>query len=189
MNPIITNNMNYIIIAVLIVFVIYIITIYNRLVVLKTNRENAFSDIDVQLKQRHDLIPQIVNSVKGYMKHEEKILTEITEARSQTMQSKSINDKIKSESNLDKAMMNLFAVAENYPDIKANQNFLQLQSELSDIENKISASRRFFNSATKEYNIFIKTFPSNIVASTFGFSKEEFYEIDKSEKEPVEVKF
>ena len=137
-----------IIIAVIVLLVLWIIGIYNNLVGLRNNRENAFANIDVQLKQRHDLIPQLVATVKGYAAHEKEVFEKVTEARTAAMNATTINDKIAAENQLSNAMLNLKAVAEAYPDLKANQNFMQLQTEVSDIENKLAAVRRFFNSAT-----------------------------------------
>lgn len=180
--------------AILAVIVIYAISLYNKIIRMKQTRENAFSDIDVQLKERHNLIPNLVNTVKGYAEHEDKILTQVTEARSRAMSGGgSVGDVAKAESALGAAMMNLMAVAENYPDLKADQNFAKLQDELSNLEQKIAAARRFFNSATKEYNISIQMFPAVLLANMFGFSEEEFFELDEAEKEaasqPPEVNF
>lgn len=179
-----------IIAAVAIVF----ITIYNRLVALKQKRSNAFSDIDVQLQQRYDLIPNLVNTVKGYAEHEKTILENVTEARASVGQARGAGaERIEAENMLSRSLMNLFAVAENYPDLKADANFRQLQSELADIENKISAARRFFNSATSEYNTAIQQFPANMIAAKFGFYEEPFFEIEEAMAEEVkktpEVKF
>lgn len=179
-------------IIVIALLVIYIISIYNNLVKLRLRRENAFADIDVQLKQRHDLIPQLVNSVKGYMQHEEGVLTKITAARSRAMGATSIDDKISAENDLTRALGGLNVQVEAYPDLKANQNFMQLQGEISDIENKLAAVRRFFNSATKELNTAIQVFPNNIFASMFGFKNERMFELGEDratiEKAP-EIKF
>lgn len=172
--------------------IFYLIAIYNRLVTLRLNRENAFADIDVQLKQRHDLIPQLIDTVKWAKNFEEKVLTKVTEARSKAMWAWNIDEKIKSEKMLWLALSWLFAVAEAYPDLKSNQNFLQLQWEISDIENKLAAARRFFNSATKELNEAVQHFPSNIVAWMFWFRTEEFFDVDEDrevmEKAP-KIKF
>ena len=138
--------------AVLFVLFLMAISIYNRLVRLRNNREQAFADIDVQLKMRHDLIPQLVETVRGYMKHERELLTEITEARAGAMKASTIDDKIAAENRLSNALQGLKVSVEAYPDLKANQNFLKLQDEVSDVENKLAAARRFFNSATKELN-------------------------------------
>ena len=141
-----------IILIVVAILVLWCVGIYNNLVKLRNNRENAFANIDVQLKQRHDLIPQLVATVKGYASHEKELLTRVTEARSAAMGATSINDKIQAENMLSSALSGLKVSLEAYPDLKANQNFLQLQGEISDIENKLAASRRFFNSTTKELN-------------------------------------
>jgi LemA protein len=181
-----------IVVGVIVLIVLFIISIYNKLVALRNRRENAFADIDVQLKQRHDLIPQLVNTVKGYMKHEEGVLTRITEARSRAMGAGSIDDKIAAENQLTTALSGLKVSVEAYPDLKANQNFMQLQTEISDIENKLAAVRRFFNSATRELNTAIESFPNNILAGMFGFKREMMFDLGEErttvEKAP-EVKF
>ena len=153
------------------------ISLYNRLVKLRNNREQAFADVDVQLKQRHDLIPQLVDSVKGYMGHERGVLTEITEARTNAMKATTINEKIAAETKLSTALDGLKVSVEAYPDLKASQNFMDLQNEISDIENKIAAARRFFNSATKELNIATELFPSNLIATLFNFKREPMFEL------------
>ncbi len=170
------------IVAIIAVLALIVIGIYNRLVRLRMARENAFADIDVQLKQRHDLIPQLVSAVKGYMNHEEKVLTRITEARNQAMGARTIDDKIAAEQHLSSALGGLKFQVEAYPDLKASQNFIQLQNEMSDIENKLAAARRFFNSATKEINTAVQTFPANIFAGMFGFKVEPFFDLG-SERE------
>ena len=179
-------NALYIILGLAAIIIIWAIGIYNKLVALRENRENAFADIDVQLKQRHDLIPQLINTVKWAKDFEEKVLTKVTEARASAMWARSVNDKIKSETALAWALSGFFAVAESYPDIKSNQNFLQLQWEVSDIENKLAASRRFFNSATKELNVQVQTFPAIVIANSFGFGQEIFFEIDENKREELE---
>ena len=171
----------YIWVWLLVLLIIIVISIYNNLVSLRENRENAFADIDVQLKQRHDLIPQLLNTVKWAKDFEHKVLTEVTEARTRAMWAKSIDEKIVAERGMQTALAWFFAVAENYPDIKSNQNFLQFQNEISDIENKLAAVRRFFNSSTKEYNIWTKTFPAIIIAWMFWFKEEIFFEVDNRE--------
>jgi len=173
----------WILLWVLVVLWIWMVALYNNLITLKTNRENAFADIDVQLKLRFDLVPNIVNTVKGYAKHEKDTLKQLTEARTWFMNAKSIESKVAANNELTWALRTLFAVAENYPELKANENFLNLQNELADIENKLAASRRYFNSASKEYNIAIQTFPSVLIANTFGFKKAEYFELDSEEKE------
>jgi LemA protein len=176
------QNWNLVIIVLAIIG--YVVMLYNRLVALRQKRLNAFSDIDVQLKQRFDVIPNLVETVKGYAKHEEGVFKEVTEARARVGQSSGAGeDRMAAEGLLGKAMMNLFAVAEAYPDLKADTNFLRLQEELSDIENKIAAARRFFNNATSEYNTSIQQVPSNIIANMFNFKEEPFFELDEAEKE------
>ncbi len=150
---------------------------YNRLVKLRNNRENAFADIDVQLKQRLDLIPQLVEAVKAYMKHESTVLTEITKARASAIEAKGIDEKIAADGKLSSALQGLRVAVEAYPDLKASQNFMQLQGEIADIENKLAAARRFFNSATKELNNAVETFPSNLLAGMFGFKRETMYDL------------
>ncbi|MCX6302069.1 MAG: LemA family protein [Bacteroidia bacterium] len=181
-----------VILGLIVLFVMWAISLYNRLVKLRNNREQAFADVDVQLKQRHDLIPQLVESVRGYMQHERGVLTEITEARANAMKATSINEKIQAETRLSSALDGLKVSVEAYPDLKASQNFLDLQNEISDIENKIAAARRFFNSATKELNVATEVFPSNIVATLFNFKREPMFELgDQREavEQPPQIKF
>ena len=158
------------------------IVCYNNLVKLRNNRENAFANIDVQLKQRHDLIPQLVAAVKGYAAHEKETLAMVTNARAAAMGATSINDKIAAENALSTALAGLRVSLEAYPDLKANQNFLQLQGEIADVENKLAATRRFFNSTTKELNNAVQTFPSNLLAGIFGFHKEPMFEIPQQDR-------
>lgn len=166
--------------------VIFVIFIYNRLVALRQQRENAFSDIDVQLKQRFNLVPQLVESVKGYAKHEKEVFENVTEARAQVGGTSGAGEgRMKAEGLLGGALMGLLAVAEDYPDLQADQNFRQLMGELSDIENKIAAARRFFNSATNELNTAVQQFPANIIAGMFGFDTQPFFEIDEAEEKLV----
>jgi LemA protein len=181
-----------IILGIIVLLVIWIISLYNRLVKLRNNREQAFADVDVQLKQRHDMIPQLVDAVKGYMQHERGVLTEITEARSAAMKASSINDKIAAENRLSTALDGLKIAVEAYPDLKASQNFLDLQNEISDIENKIAAARRFFNTATKELNVATEVFPSNIVATLFNFKREPLFDLGEQRsaaEQPPKISF
>ena len=171
-----------IILVVIVLLIIWAISLYNNLVKLRNNRENAFANIDVQLKQRHDLIPQLDSTVKGYATHEREVLQKVTEARSAAMGATTINDKINAENALSSALAGLKVSLEAYPELKANQNFLQLQSEIADVENKLAAVRRFFNSTTRELNNAVQTFPSNIFAKMFGFSKEPMFEVPKEER-------
>lgn len=182
-----------VIVGIVILIVIWVISLYNGLVKLRNRRQNAFADIDVQLRQRHDLIPQLVETVKGYASHEKELLLRVTEARTAAMAAGSIDDKIKAEQQLTAALQGLKVQVEAYPDLKANQNFLQLQEELSDIENKLAASRRFFNGATTEYNNAVESFPGNLVARNFGFQRELFFDLGtdtrKQMEEPPKINF
>ena len=171
-----------IIIGIIIRIVFWCISIYNNLVKLRNNRENAFANIDVQLKQRFDLVPQLVATVKGYATHEKELLENITAARSAGMSATTIDEKIKADQMMTSALAGLKVSVEAYPDLKANQNFLNLQSELADIENKLAAVRRFFNSATKELNNAVQMFPGNIVAGMFGFHTETMFEISAEQR-------
>jgi LemA protein len=187
------KNMSQNLIIFLAVTAIILIILYNRIVALLQKRNQAFSDIDIQLKLRYDLIPNLVETVKGYMIHEKNVLENITNARTQAMNTKDIGERAQAEAALGSAITSLLAVAENYPNLKANENFIALQSELSDIENKVAAARRFFNNATGEFNTAIQQFPSVIIARIFGFHAEVFFEVSKQEKQqieqPVQVKF
>lgn len=179
--------MGLIILIIAVVLVLMAVGLYNRLVKLRNNRENAFADIDVQLKQRLDLIPQLVEAVKGYMKHESSVLTEITKARTNALQATTINEKIAAETQLSGALQGLKVAVEAYPDLKANQSFIQLQEEISDIENKLAAARRFFNGATRELNNAVETFPSNIVAGMFGFHREPMFDLGNERSQAEET--
>jgi LemA protein len=182
-----------IILAIAAVIAIWLVSLYNSLVKLRNNRENSFADIDVQLRQRHDLIPQLVDAVKGYMKHESTVLTDVTNARANALKATGISDKIAAENQLSSALRGLQVAVEAYPDLKASQNFMNLQEEISDVENKLAAARRFFNSATKEYNNAVEVFPSNIIAGTYGFKKEIMFDLGNEGREqmeqPPDVKF
>ena len=182
----------YIIIAVVVVGILAVVLIYNSLVALKNRTEEAWADIDVQLKRRYDLIPNLVNAVKGYMTHEAGTLAKVTEARTQAMNAGSVQDQAQAENMLTGALKSVFALAENYPDLKANTNFLELQRELADTENKIQAARRFYNANVRDLNTKIDTFPSNLIASSFKFIKRDFFELSEGEAEarnPVAVNF
>jgi LemA protein len=182
-----------IVLAIIVLIAIWVISLYNGLVKLRNRRQNAFADIDVQLRQRHDLVPQLVETVKGYASHEKELLLRVTEARTAAMAAGSIDDKIKAEQQLTAALQGLKVQVEAYPDLKANQNFLQLQEELSDIENKLAASRRFFNGATTEYNNAVESFPGNLIARNFGFQRELFFDLGtdtrKQMEEPPKINF
>lgn len=179
-----------IVIVIVIVFALWLIAAFNRLVRFRFRVREAWSDIDVQLKRRHDLIPNLVEAVKGYMAHEKSVFEKVTEARTQAMSAKGTNERQQAENVLSGTLKTLFAVSENYPQLKANENFLHLQQELTDTENKIQAARRFYNANVMEYNTAIEVFPTNLIAGTFGFTKEEFFEIEsEDERGPVSVKF
>lgn len=177
--------------VVLLILVVFFIGTYNGLVKLRTRVEEAWSDITVQLKRRTDLIPNLVNSVKGYATHEKEVFEKVTEARSAIMNAHGVADTAEAENMLQGALKSLFAVAEAYPDLKANQNFMHLQQELVDTEDKIQAARRFYNGGVRDLNIKIDMFPANMVAGMFGFKKAEFFEVqDRAAIEnPVEVQF
>lgn len=170
-----------------------VIVLYNRLVALRQNRGQAFSDIDVQLKQRLDLIPPLVETVKGYAAHETNLFQQVTAARAGVQGASTQEQRLAAETVMGRVMTGFYAVAENYPALKADANFQKLMSELSDIENKIAAARRFFNNATSEYNTTVQQFPANLIAGWFGFREEAFFEVDESERaalnKPPEVKF
>ncbi|MCU0361883.1 MAG: LemA family protein [Bacteroidales bacterium] len=181
-----------ILILAVVLVAVWAVSLYNRLVRLRNNREQAFADVDVQLKQRHDLIPQLVDTVKGYLTHERGVLTEITEARSNAMKAGTINEKIAAETRLSTALDGLRVQLEAYPDLKASQNFLDLQNEISDVENKIAAARRFFNSATKELNVATELFPSNLIATMFNFRREPMFELGDQRaaaEQPPKIQF
>lgn len=181
-----------IVIVVAVILVAWVASMYNSLVKLRNNRENAFADIDVQLKQRHDLIPQLVETVKGYAAHEKETLERVINARNGAISAKTIDDKIVAENALSSALAGLKITLEAYPDLKANQNFLQLQEEIADLENKLSSVRRYFNSATREYNNAVETFPSNIMAGMFGFRKEVMFDLGEQRavlEEAPKIKF
>ena len=179
--------------VVLGVIIIWIVVIYNTLVRLRINRENAFADIDVQLKQRHDLIPQLIGAVKGYMEHESGTFEKITALRQNAMSASNINDKIAAEQQLSTALSGLNIQVEAYPQLQASANFTQLQNEMGDIENKLAAVRRFFNSATKELNIAVQKFPNVIFSGMFGFKVEPMFDIGVQQRQDLdrapEVKF
>lgn len=183
----------YIIIGILALIIVWAIASYNGFITLINRAKEAWSDIEVQLKRRYDLIPNLVNTVKGYATHEAGTFEKVTEARSRAMQSGgTLEEKAEAENMLTGALKSLFAVSEAYPDLKANTNFLELQRELSDTENKIQAARRFYNGNVRDLNTSVQSFPSNVIASVFKFEPKEFFELGETEqaaKEPVEVKF
>jgi LemA protein len=179
-----------VVLVVIVLLALWLIGVYNSLVKLKNRVKEAWSDIDVQLKRRYDLIPNLMETVKGYMKHERETLTKVTEARAAAMNAKGIEAKGKAENMLSGTLKSLFALSENYPDLKASENFLQLQDEISDTENKIQASRRFYNGQVRDFNTKIEIFPNNVVAGMLNFKSWEFFEVEREEeKENVKVKF
>lgn len=183
----------WVILAIIVLGGLWLWAGYNALIRLKNQSEEAWSDIDVQLKRRYDLIPNLVNTVKGYASHEQAIFENVTKARAAAMGATQFADKSQAENMLSQTLKSLFAVSENYPNLKADQNFAKLQDELSDTENKIQASRRFYNGNVRDLNTKIESFPSNMIANWFKFAKREFFELEEDQKaaakEPVEVKF
>lgn len=183
-------GIGFILLIVLAVLILFVIATYNGLVTLKNRTEEAWSDIDVQLKRRYDLIPNLVSAVKGYAAHETGVFERVTEARTKAMSATAPAEKGEAENMLTGALKSVFALAEAYPDLKANTNFLELQQELSDTENKIQASRRFYNGNVRDLNTKIESFPSNIIAGMFSFAKREFFELEEeAAKQPVKVEF
>lgn len=182
----------YILIALPVLLVLWGIVIYNRFVALVNRAKEAWADIDVQLKRRYDLIPNLVETVKGYAKHEQGTFDRVTRARVEAMGAQNPKEKAKAENMLTDTLKSLFAVAEAYPDLKANQNFLELQRELSDTENKVQAARRFYNTNVRDLNTALESFPSNIIGKMFSFAAREFFELAEGEeaaRQPVAVKF
>lgn len=178
-------------IAVVVLLVVIIVVMYNSLVRAKIRVEEAWSDITVQLKRRYDLIPNLVNAVKGYAKHEKEVIENVTKARANALNAQGVQETAKAENQFEQALKSLFAVAENYPQLRATENFQQLQAELTDTEDKIMAARRFYNGSARDLNIKIDTFPSNLIAKSFKFQKREFFEVDDvaSVEKPVSVNF
>ena len=183
MNPI------YIPFVIVIVIVLWLVYAYNRLVTLRNRAKEASSDIDVQSKRRYDLIPNLVESVKGYMTHEREVFEKVTEARTRAKGAQSGKEKIAAENALSGTLKTLFAVAENYPQLKANENFLKLQDELTDTEDKLQAARRFYNTNVRDLNTAIETFPTNLIVNMFGFKALEFFDAEPAADQPVQVKF
>ncbi|MBI2049927.1 MAG: LemA family protein [Candidatus Staskawiczbacteria bacterium] len=178
-----------IILVVIVLLFLWLISDYNSLVRLRNRAKEAWSDIDVQLKRRYDLIPNLVQTVKGYAAHEKELLEKVTQARANAMSAQGAKEKAGAENMLSDTLKSLFAVAESYPDLKASVNFLELQRELTDTEDKIQASRRFYNTNVRDLNIKVESFPTNMIAGMFGFKQMELFEAQTSEKEAVSVKF
>jgi LemA protein len=175
----------YIILAIVVVLLLGAVVIYNKLVTNKNMVAEGWSGIDVQLKRRNDLIPNLIETVKGYMGHERGVLEQVTELRAKSLQAAGVGDKARAEGALGAALANLFAVAENYPDLKASQNFIELQKSLADIEDQIQLARRYYNGAARNFNILIQSFPSNLVANTFKFTPVEYFEIEEAAERVV----
>jgi LemA protein len=182
-----------VVLAIILVLLAIVVFIYNSLVRAKVRTDEAWSDITVQLKRRYDLIPNLVNTVQGYAKHEKTVFEEVTKARTEAMGAHTVGEAAQADNQFQQALKSLFAVAESYPDLKANQGFQQLQAELVDTEDKIQAARRFYNGAARDLNIKIQTFPTNIFAGAMGFKVREFFDVDANQsaaaKEPVKVDF
>ena len=184
------TNFLWIILVIIVVIIFWLIGVYNGLIKLKNRTNEAWSDIDVQLKRRYDLIPNLIETVKGYAGHEKELLENVTRARTSAMQAGTPEAKGKAENMLSGTLKSLFAVAENYPNLKASENFAKLQDELSDTENKIQAARRFYNGNVRDFNTKIEVFPNNLIAGMLKFVKREFFEIENDkEKENVKVEF
>ena len=179
----------WIVLIIIIAIIAFVISIYNGLVKSKMKVENAWSQIDVQLQRRFDLIPNFVETVKGYMSHEKETLEKITKLRTSWANASSVNDKIEIDNQISSALKTIMAVSENYPDLKANENFMQLSQELTNTENKISFSRQFYNDAVTIYNTKLQTFPSNIIAGMFNFTPSELFKTDESSRQNVKVDF
>ena len=185
-----TGTIIIIVIAgILLLLVGYVVGIYNKLVNARNKVENQFSQVDIQLKRRADLIPNLVEVVKGYAKHEKETLTEVVEARNKAVSAGTVNEKIDANNALTGALNKLFALAEAYPELKANENFISLQADLKETEDKITYARQFYNDSAMNFNNLVQMFPSNIVAGIFGFKKFEYFKIDEKEKETPKVKF
>ena len=180
-----------IILIILVIVLVWLVAKYNFFIKLVNRAKEAWADIDVQLKRRYDLIPNLVNTVKGYATHESEAFEKVTKARAEAMQAKTPEEKGQAENMLAGTLKSLFAISEAYPELKANQNFLALQTELSDTENKIQSARRFYNGNVRDLNTGLESFPGNLIASMFGFTKKEYFELTEgsAEKEPVKVNF
>ena len=180
----------YVILGAIVVVILWVIGVFNGLVTLKNRAKEAWADIDVRLKRRYDLIPNLVETVKGYATHERELFEKVTQARASAMSAQGAKEKAGAENMLSDTLKSLFAVSENYPDLKASTNFLELQRELSDTENKIQAARRFYNTNVRDLNIKIESFPANVIAGPLGFKQMELFQTaNEAEREPAKVKF
>ncbi|HHY48027.1 MAG TPA: LemA family protein [Firmicutes bacterium] len=181
--------MGIVLLIIVVLIGLLFVSTYNRLVLLRQRVKNAWSQIDVQLKRRYDLIPNLVETVKGYAAHEKETFDMVTRARAQMASARTVGEQAEAQNAITGALRSLFAVAEAYPELKANQNFMMLQEELAGTENKIAYARQFYNDTVMKFNTMIQSFPSNIIAGMFGFRQEDFFEIEESSREPVKVKF
>lgn len=179
----------YVVLGLAVVVGLFAMAVYNSLIVLRNKVDEGWSDIDTQLKRRWDLIPNMVETVKGYAKHEKGVFEEVTKARSQAMQAKTPEEHAQAENMLSSTLKSLFAVAENYPELKANQNFMDLQATLREVEEHIQMSRRYYNGTVRDYNTKLQVFPNNIIAGMLGFKKREYFEIEEEERKNVKVSF
>jgi LemA protein len=180
----------WIVLIIIAVFVFIVVGIYNSLITLRNRADNAWAQVDVQLRRRYDLIPNLVETVKGYAKHEREVFQKVTEARAQAINAGTVKEQGQAENMLSGALKSLFAVVENYPDLKANQNFLMLQEELAGTEGKIAYARQFYNDTVMKFNMKQQVFPSNIIANMFNFKEKEYFEIEEpAAREPVKVEF
>ena len=183
-------NITYWILIIVAALILWLVLIYNRLITLKNRTKEAWADIEVQLKRRYNLIPNLIETVKGYASHEKEVFEKVTEARTKALQAGSLGEKVKAENALAGTLKTLFAVAENYPQLKANENFLSLQRDLTDTEDKIQAARRFYNGNARDYNISLEKFPNSLIASAFNFKPVEFFETgEETEREVPKVNF
>lgn len=178
-----------VVLIILALIVVGVILLYNRLVILRTRVNNAWSQIDVQLRRRYDLIPNLVETVKGYATHEKTLFEEVTQARSNAISAGAVGEQAEAENMLTGTLRSLFAVAENYPDLKANQNFMMLQEELSGTESKIAFARQFYNDTVMNFNAGTQTFPNSVIASLFGFTKRDYFEAEENSRQPINVDF
>jgi len=184
------TTLGWIIIIIFAVIIGWIISIFNSLIRASQRTDEAWADIEVQLKRRHDLIPNLVEVVKGYAAHEKELFEKVAQARSEAMQAKTVGERARAENALSESLKSLFAVSEAYPNLRASENFLELQRELADTENKIQAARRFYNANVRDFNIKIGLFPNSLIARSLKFNKKEFFEIEeKAEREPVKIAF
>jgi LemA protein len=188
---ILIGGMLGILVGFIVLMILFVVVIYNKLIRLRNTVQSSWSDIDVQLKKRYDLVPNLVETVKAYAAHERSVFEKVSEARSMAMQASSPAEKAKAENMFRDTLKSLFAVAEAYPELKANANFMQLQAQLKELEDNIEYARRYYNAVVRDFNILIESFPSNIIASQFRFQKEEFFELEapEVERKPVKVSF